>query len=169
MKHVLSCCRYVLVLPCFAGFFGLFDSADELPFTQTATLRRLQREAFEDLLRVRERLDKLEFYTGLRPSKTQSSFGDGSAKTRLKGEVCAGGAFVLLDDQSSRQSRAALEQAGLHTGLDVRFTFETSYREKDVMITECSAGHSGSDGSVLDLGGLFRLPRLFIMLKSRMS
>lgn len=98
---------------------------------------------------MRERLDKLEFYTGLRPSKTQSSFTDGAAKTRLKGEVCAGGAFVLLDDQSSRHSRAALEQAGLYTGVDVRFTFETSYREKDVMITECSAGHSGSDGSIL--------------------
>ena len=132
----------------FADFLFI-DSDDELPYTQTAILRRLQREAFSELLKVKERLDKLEFYTGLRPSKTQSSFGSGGAKTRLRGEVCAGGAFVLLDDQSSRQSRAALEQAGLHTGLDVRFTFETSYREKDVMVTECSAGHSGSDGSIL--------------------
>ncbi|KAG0580198.1 hypothetical protein KC19_4G155600 [Ceratodon purpureus] len=128
-----------------------WSDGDEAPAkrSEIAILRRLQREAFSDLLRVRERLDKLEFFTGLRPSKTQSSFGDGGAKTRLKGEVCAGGAFVLLNDERSRQSRAALEQAGLHTGLDVRFTFETSYREKDVMITECSAGHSGSDGSIL--------------------
>ena len=71
------------------------------------------------MLRVRERLDKLEFYTGLRLSKTQSSFGDGGAKTRLKGEVYAGGAFVL----SNRQSRAMLEQAGLHKDLDVHFFF----------------------------------------------
>lgn len=125
--------------------FCAFFFADELPFTQTAALRRLQREAFSELLRVRERLDKLEFFTGLRPSKTQSAFGgNGAAKTRLKGAVSAGGAFVLLDDQTSRQSRAALEQAGLLTGLDVRFTFDTPYREKDVMITECSAGRSGS-------------------------
>jgi len=136
--------------------FGQFG--DELPLTQTAALRRLQREAFADLLRVRERLDKLEFYTGLRPSKTQSSLGDGGAKTRLKGEVSAGGAFVLLDDQSSRQSRIALERTGLHTGLDVRFTFETPYREQDVMITECSAGHSGSDGSIL--GGPISVTKL---------
>lgn len=109
-------------------------------------------------MRVTERLDKLEFHTGLRKSKTQASLGEGAAKTRLKGEVCAGGAFLLLDDQSSRYSRAALEQAGLHTGMDARFTFETFYRERDVMITECSAGHSGSDGSVL--GGPISVTKL---------
>lgn len=118
---------------------------------QTAALRRLQREAFSDLLKARERLDKLEFHTGLRHSKTASAFGEatGAGKTRLKGEVSAGGAFVLLDNNTSRYSRAALEQAGLHTGLNVRFTFETTCRDKDVMITECSAGHAGSDGSTL--------------------
>lgn len=100
---------------------------------------------------MRERLDKLEFFTGLRPSKAHSSFGNGAAKTRLKGEVNAGGAFVYLDADSSRESRAALEQAGLQTGLDVRFTFETPYREKDVMLTQCSAGSDGGPLSVSKL------------------
>jgi len=108
-------------------------------------------------MRVRERLDKLEFHTGLRKSKAQSPLGEGAAKTRLTGEVCAGGAFLLLDDVSSRYSRAALAE-GLHTGMDARFTFETFYRERDVMITECSARHSGSDGSVL--GGPISVTKL---------
>lgn len=136
------------------------NNGDETPAksSEIAALRRLQRETFSDLLGVRERLDRLEFHTGLRPSKGQTSLEGGGAKTKLKGEVCSGGAFVLLDDESSRHSRAALEQAGLHTGLDVRFTFETSYRERDVMITECSAGHSGSDGSIL--GGPISVTKL---------
>ena len=152
--------RYMLyeTFLCIVCRFGFVLSANKLPFTQTAALKRLLREAFLDLTRVKERLDKLEFHTGLRKSRAQSSLGEGAAKTRLKGEVCAGGAFLLLDDQSSRYSRAALEQAGLHSGIDVRFTFETSYRERDVMITECSAGHSGSDGSIL--GGPISVTKL---------
>lgn len=125
---------------------------------QTDALKRLQREAFFELMKVRERLDKLEFHTGLRQSRSQSSSAEGASKTRLKGEVCAGGAFVLLDDQSSRYSRAAVEQAGLHTGMNVRFTFETAYREKDSMITECSAGYPGIDGSIL--GGPISVTKL---------
>lgn len=120
-------------------------------------MRRLQREACTDLLRVKERLDKLEYHTGLRTSKENTSFGEGGSRTNLRGKVSAGGDFVFLDDESSRHSRAALEQAGLHTGLDVRFTFEISYRERD-MTTECSAGHSGSDGSIL--GGPISVTKL---------
>lgn len=126
--------------------------------SETDALKRLQREAFFELMKVRERLDKLEFHTGLRQSRSQSSSAEGASKTRLKGEVCAGGAFVLLDDQSSRYSRAAVEQAGLHTGMNVRFTFETAYREKDSMITECSAGYPGIDGSIL--GGPISVTKL---------
>lgn len=108
-------------------------------------------------MRVKERLDKLEYHTGLRTSKENTSFGEGGSRTNLRGKVSAGGDFVFLDDESSRHSRAALEQAGLHTGLDVRFTFEISYRERD-MTTECSAGHSGSDGSIL--GGPISVTKL---------
>jgi hypothetical protein len=130
---------------CFWGYF--------LPIfvlLQTGALKRLQREAFADLLKVRERLDKLEHHTGLRRSKAASGEDStGPAKTHLKGEVNAGTAFVLMEDNSSRCSRAAIVQAGLHTGLDIRFTFETPFREKDLLLTQCTAGHSGSDRSIL--------------------
>ncbi|KAH9558035.1 hypothetical protein CY35_07G115900 [Sphagnum magellanicum] len=122
------------------------------PFSgvKTGALKRLQREAFADLLKVRERLDKLEHHTGLRQSKAASGEDStGPAKTHLKGEVNAGTAFVLMEDNSSRCSRAAIVQAGLHTGLDIRFTFETPFREKDLLLTQCTAGHSGSDRSIL--------------------
>jgi hypothetical protein len=118
--------------------------------SETGALKRLQREAFADLLKVRERLDKLEHHTGLRRSKAASGEDStGPAKTHLKGEVNAGTAFVLMEDNSSRCSRAAIVQAGLHTGLDIRFTFETPFREKDLLLTQCTAGHSGSDRSIL--------------------
>jgi hypothetical protein len=136
---------YTLFLFCFWGYF--------LPIfvlLQTGALKRLQREAFADLLKVRERLDKLEHHTGLRRSKAASGEDStGPAKTHLKGEVNAGTAFVLMEDNSSRCSRAAIVQAGLHTGLDIRFTFETPFREKDLLLTQCTAGHSGSDRSIL--------------------
>ncbi|CAK9233415.1 unnamed protein product [Sphagnum jensenii] len=118
--------------------------------SETGALKRLQREAFADLLKVRERLDKLEHHTGLRRSKAASGEDStGPAKTHLKGEVNAGTAFVLMEDNSSRCSRAAIVQAGLHTGLDIRFTFETPFREKDLLLTQCTAGNSGSDRSIL--------------------
>jgi hypothetical protein len=62
--------------------------------------------------------------------------------------VIAGGAFVLMEDSCSQYAEAAIGQAGLQTGLDVKFSFETPFRTSDVLVTQCSAGHAVGDGSL---------------------
>jgi hypothetical protein len=125
---------------------------------QTGTLRRLQREAFSDLLKIRERLDKLEIHIGARGKKP----GDGPAgvKTTLKGEVNAGGAYVLMDDLTTNLSRFALQHAGLLTGLDLRFCFETPMRENDMLTTQCGVGHIYGEGDSSNLGGPISLQKI---------
>jgi len=77
--------------------------------SEVSALRRLQREAFQDLLRMRERLEKTESLNGVRRGVgegTAAQFassklfpGDGSpgtaalGRTRLTGHVAAGGAY----------------------------------------------------------------------------
>ncbi|KAJ7195405.1 hypothetical protein O6H91_Y510800 [Diphasiastrum complanatum] len=66
--------------------------------SEIGALKRLQREVFSDLLKIRERLDKLEHHAGLRQIK---SLGDplGVARTRLKGLVNVGAAFCFSTGQ----------------------------------------------------------------------
>ena len=121
---------------------------------QLEIMKRLQREVFSDLMKLRERLEKIEQIR--RPSDQQ-----GGAKTRLKGEAKAGVAFVLIDDISnSRQARDALVNAGMQSGLDVSFTFETRFRERDTLITQCVSGQGSSVGDGRALGGSLALGKV---------
>ncbi|KAI5064996.1 hypothetical protein GOP47_0019691 [Adiantum capillus-veneris] len=120
------------------------------------TLKRLQREAFFELIKLREKLEKLEQVA--QPHQKQERLG--AARSHLKGEVRAGTAFVGLQEENIKHSRDSLELAGMQTGLDVRFTFETPFRESDVLITQIVSGQSSSMGGERALGGPLRLGKL---------
>ncbi|KAH7279309.1 hypothetical protein KP509_37G014000 [Ceratopteris richardii] len=119
-------------------------------------LKRLQREAFYEIMKLREKLEKLEQINQARQKLERL----GGAKTNLKGEIEAGTAFVVLEDESSRHARDSLEQAGMQTGLNVKFTFETPFRENDLLITQILSGHYSSVGDGRALGGPLRLGKL---------
>eukprot|EP00850_Spirogloea_muscicola_P003012 SM000012S25274 [mRNA] locus=s12:18229:23689:+ [translate_table: standard] len=124
--------------------------------SEVSALRRLQREAFADLLKARERLDKLEHHTGLRRLKGPAD-PQGGPRTRLKGEVTAGAAYVHVDPSAGDIARSALEQldrAGMKTGLQVRFRFETPFRKYDSLSTQFIAGYEDRSGSHLTGGPL---------------
>ncbi|KAL2634500.1 hypothetical protein R1flu_005979 [Riccia fluitans] len=125
---------------------------------ETNALRRLQREAFSDLLKVRERLDKLEHKTGLR-GKTHGDSLTG-ARTNLRGEVSSGGAFIIAEDSACVHSRSSLQHAGLKTGLDVRFTFETPVREGDTLTTQVGVGQGSGLGDGNSFGGPLSLQKI---------
>eukprot|EP00271_Cylindrocystis_brebissonii_P007454 TRINITY_DN21002_c0_g1_i1.p1 TRINITY_DN21002_c0_g1~~TRINITY_DN21002_c0_g1_i1.p1 ORF type:complete len:964 (-),score=133.51 TRINITY_DN21002_c0_g1_i1:976-3732(-) len=130
--------------------------------SETNSLRRLQREAFSELLALRERIQKLELHTGLRRMGAGSGAGpDGfGARTRLSGEVAAGTAFVPTDSENSESWRRALEQAGMRSGLRVKLQFETPCREGgDTLLTECVAG-LGEASSAVMLGGPITLSKV---------
>ncbi|CAM6118859.1 unnamed protein product [Calypogeia fissa] len=129
--------------------------------SEIGALKRLQREAFSDLLKIRERLEKLEHHTGARRGKNSTDGLAGGLKTTMKGEVNAGAAYVLVDDLTTNLARYSLQHAGLLTGLDVKFTFETPVRENDVLTTQCGVGGQGSgelDSTIL--GGPISLQKV---------
>lgn len=104
-------------------------------------LKRLQREAFSDIMKLRDRQDKVErvlsFY---KPSKG-GSFQESS--TRVRGDVDVLGALCFND--VDQQACDAIERAGITTGVHSRFTFETSIREKDTLMTEFAASVKSED------------------------
>uniref|UniRef100_A0A7N0UK50 Uncharacterized protein n=2 Tax=Kalanchoe fedtschenkoi TaxID=63787 RepID=A0A7N0UK50_KALFE len=111
-------------------------------------LKRLQREAFSDLMKLRDRQDKVErlisYYN--KPSKG-SPFQE--ASTRVRGEVDILGAMLVMNN-IDHQVGDVLNEAGVRTGINSRFTFETIVRQKDTVKTELVASQNNlgflSDG-----------------------
>lgn len=118
---------------------------------QIEILKRLQRESFSDVMKLRDRQDKVErmlsFYG---TSKGGSLFQESS--TRVRGEVDALGAILLMRNVDE-QHLEAVERAGVRTGIDSRFAFETTVRESDTLVAELVASEKGN-GRPLSLGKL---------------
>ncbi|GJP68869.1 hypothetical protein CLOP_g25517 [Closterium sp. NIES-67] len=162
--------------------------------SEVGALRRLQREAFQDLLRLKDSMHTLQLVTGLRhrdpprgpnarPPLSGSRIGAagsaaagsaaagaggvsggaggaGLGRTRLLGEVSGGAAVVPgADGPRGHSARAALEEAGMRSGLLVKFKFETLCRAADLLVTELTAG-LGEDSSSFMLGGPINLHKV---------
>ncbi|KAI5353662.1 hypothetical protein L3X38_006556 [Prunus dulcis] len=109
-------------------------------------LKRLQREAFSDLMKLRDRQDKVERMVSLYGTSKGSPFQE--ASTLVRGEVDLLGAVLLMhniDDEVDHKSDV-LSRAGMRTGVDSRFAFETSVRQNDTLVAEfvASQKHKGS-------------------------
>ncbi|KAI3919861.1 hypothetical protein MKW98_001117 [Papaver atlanticum] len=110
---------------------------------------RNPREAFSDLMKLRDRQDKVErvlsFYKATKGQEVN---------TRVRGEVDVVGSLLFLEN-ADQQTCDSLNKAGMQTGIGSRFTFETIVREKDALMVEFTAtqnGYSGGDvGSPLSL------------------
>ncbi|KAI3730334.1 hypothetical protein L1987_61504 [Smallanthus sonchifolius] len=95
-------------------------------------LKRLQREAFADIMKLRDRQDKVERLLSFKSSKS-SLFDETS--TRVTGEIEALG-LLLMIDRIDEDNREAIGRTGIKTGISSRFTFETTVREKDSVTAE---------------------------------
>lgn len=102
-------------------------------------LKRLQREAFSDIMKLRDRQDKMERLLSFKSSKT-SPFD--AVSTRVKGEVEALGLFLMID-RISEENQDAITRTGVKTGINSRFTFETPIRDKDSLVAEFVATEKG--------------------------
>ncbi|KAK3007325.1 hypothetical protein RJ639_016741, partial [Escallonia herrerae] len=114
-------------------------------------LKRLQREAFSDLMKLRDRQDKVERVLSLYKSSKGSPFRE--ASTHIRGEVDILGALLFVDP-NDQQNHYAIQRAGIGTGIHSRFTFETTVREKDTLLAEFVASNKGQGdllGSPLSL------------------
>lgn len=106
-------------------------------------LKRLQREAFSDLMKLRDRQDKVErvlsFYKATKGQEVN---------TRVRGEVDVVGSLLFLEN-ADQQTCDSLDKAGMQTGVGSRFTFETIVREKDALMVEFTATQNGYSGDVV--------------------
>ncbi|KAL5986059.1 hypothetical protein ACLOJK_028049 [Asimina triloba] len=110
-------------------------------------LKRLQRETFSDLMKLRERQDKIERVLSLYRSNKEGPFQ--GASTTVNGKIYAAGALLLTENVSDSTCNM-LSMGGISTGVSSKFSFETVIRKKDSLITQFAARHAsqGYHGNV---------------------
>ncbi|GLU09893.1 hypothetical protein SLE2022_267280 [Rubroshorea leprosula] len=103
-------------------------------------LKRLQRESFSDLMKIRDRQDKVERLLSFYGKSKGSPFQE--AGTHVRGEVDVLGA-VLLMGEVNQEHCDAMERAGIRTGINTKFIFETTVRGKDNLAVEFVSDQNG--------------------------
>ncbi|GAV56709.1 hypothetical protein CFOL_v3_00251 [Cephalotus follicularis] len=96
-------------------------------------LKRLQREAFSDLMKLRDRQEKVERIISYYKTSSQSPFQE--ERTHVRGGVDALGAILIMGN-IDQQHYDAVARAGIGTGIDSRLNFETTIRQEDMLIAE---------------------------------
>ena len=110
----------------------------------------MQREAFSDIMKLRDRQEKLERELAFFKSSKGSPFQETS--THVRGEFDAVGALLMIGTIDGTKCRA-IERA-IRTGIDSRLTFETTIHEKDTLVAEFVGSERGQKsilGSPLSL------------------
>lgn len=133
---------------------GLLSSGRRSPIE---ILKRLQREAFSDIMKLRDRQDKVERLLTFYKSSKGSPFQE--ASTHVRGNVDILGAFFIMDD-IDEQKYDAIQRSGIRTGIDARLRFETAVREKDQLLAEFIANSTGANDTGDMLGGPLSLAKV---------
>ncbi|KAF5747190.1 hypothetical protein HS088_TW06G01371 [Tripterygium wilfordii] len=120
-------------------------------------LKRLQREAFSDLMKLRDRQDKVERVLSFYKTSKGSPFQE--ASTIVRGKVDVLGAILLMGDPD-QQCTDALDRAGIRTGIGTRFAFETSLRAKDTLLAEFAASQQDAEFTGHRSGGALSLAKV---------
>ncbi|GMI92737.1 hypothetical protein like AT1G11320 [Hibiscus trionum] len=122
-------------------------------------LKRLQRESFSSLMKLRDRQDKVERLLSFYKTSKDDPFPE--SRTLLRGEVDLLGA-VLFMSKVDEEHWDGVGRAGIGTGVDSRFRFETTVGDKDSVGIEFAADRkrvASNDGDVhgtpLSLSKLF--------------
>lgn len=100
-------------------------------------------------MKLRDRQDKVEQILSFYKTSKGSPFQE--ASTHVRGEVEALGAILMMGD-ADQQHYDALDRAGIRTGVDSRFTFETTLRGKDILVADFVAAEKGK-GLIGDISG----------------
>ena len=123
---------------------------------QIEIMKRLHREAFADLMKLRDRQDKVEkmlTYMSVKGSPFQK---DG---TLVRGEVDVTGA-LSLKDYLDQDNVDAMKRAGMRTGINAKIIFETIVREKNIIEAEFIANPSNNIDSSNIPGSALSLAKL---------
>ncbi|XP_012451389.1 uncharacterized protein LOC105773805 isoform X1 [Gossypium raimondii] len=122
-------------------------------------LKRLQRESFSDLMKLRERQDKVERLLSFYKTSKENPF-EGS-NTLLRGEVDFLAALLLMSKVDD-EHWDGVDQAGIRTMVDSRFRFATTVGGKDTFGVEFMANQKRIENSNGDVYGTpLTLSKLF--------
>ncbi|KAE8733251.1 hypothetical protein F3Y22_tig00001436pilonHSYRG00003 [Hibiscus syriacus] len=122
-------------------------------------LKRLQRESFSDLMKLRERQDRVErllsFYKASKANPLQGS------NTLLRGEVDFMAA-VLLMSNADEGHWGGVGRTGIRTRVNSKFRFETTVGEKDTFGVEFMSNQKMIEDNIGDVYGTsLTLSKLF--------
>ncbi|CAI7869162.1 unnamed protein product [Closterium sp. NIES-54] len=126
--------------------------------SEVSALRRLQRESFSDLLHLRDRLTRLElladeFSLGQHRVAPAAFLAANSGRTEVSGRITIGSALVPTGGLRSHRSRAAMEAAGLRSGVQMALNLASLCRSSDRLSTVLGVGPPDPLGPALALGG----------------
>ena len=104
---------------------------------QIDILKRLQRESFSDLMKLRDRQDKVEKIVSLYGTSKVKGGLFQEASTFVRGEFDHSGAFLFMHNDGEVDEEADdLSRAGIRTGVKSRFSVETAVRENDSLVAD---------------------------------
>ncbi|XP_027356152.1 uncharacterized protein LOC113865651 [Abrus precatorius] len=103
-------------------------------------LKRLQRESFSDLMKLRDRQEKVEQILSFYQSSKDGPFRE--VTTHVRGHVDFLGAFLVLDNLN-QHNLDAVNRSGIRTGVDSRLVFETTIGKNDNLAAEFVSTQKG--------------------------
>ncbi|PIA58738.1 hypothetical protein AQUCO_00500586v1 [Aquilegia coerulea] len=133
------------------GLFQKRDKSSSPRCNPIEILKRLQREAFSDIMKLRDRQEKVERMLLFHKSTKGSPFQE--LTTHVQGMVDVAGALLFVDEIDQQ----SCDTAGMRTGINSKFIFETNIRQNDSLVAEfvaCPNAQGPSDeyfGSPLSL------------------
>ncbi|XP_054778510.1 uncharacterized protein LOC129286590 isoform X1 [Prosopis cineraria] len=143
-------------------FTGLIRGRNSASRNPIEILKRLQREAFSDLMKLRERQDKVERVLSFYKPSTGGPFQE--ATTHVRGRVDLLGALLLMND-INEQNLDVISRAGLRTGVESTLIFETNIRDKDTLVAEFVTSQKGMEHHTDVLGSTLSLAKLCYIAK----
>ncbi|KAI9112382.1 hypothetical protein K1719_016579 [Acacia pycnantha] len=147
----------------FAGLIpGHGDRRNSASRNPIEILKRLQREIFSDVMKLRERQDKVERVLSFYKPSSGGPFQE--ATTHVRGQVDCLGA-LLVTNNINEEVLDVINQAGIRTGVDSRLIFETNIRGKDTLVVEFVASQKGIDHDTNVLGSPLSLAKLCYIAK----
>lgn len=106
-------------------------------------LKRFQKEAFSELMKLRDKQEKLEKMLLYQKYSTGSPFQQ--ARTYIKTAFSVIGSLLVFEDDFL-DSADRLERSGIRTGVNSKLTFETVIRDRDSLVAEFGKVQSGPFG-----------------------
>lgn len=133
-------CPVILCLGTCTTYSFLIRSVAKI---QVDILKRLQRDAFSELMKIRDKQDNLEKMLLYQKFGTGSPFQQ--ARTYVKAAFSVIGSLLFFEDDFLESSNR-LEKFGTKTGVNSRLTFETVIRDRDSLVAEFGTSGFGSLG-----------------------